>query len=895
MGWRAFVTACVAAAAAAAGFFAWLVFDLGGTEATRAVADLGLTAAPAVAGFACVVRARHSSGRDRRAWYLLGASAFSWSAGMVIWSYYELVAGRAVPFPSLADAGYLLAIPFAAAGVMSFFNGDWTSRARLVLDGVIVGGSTLFLAWAIHLDTLYRSSQGLPLADQAISLSYPIGDVMIMTLVVLVASYQSKARLRFLLIGGALLWIALADSAYAYLTAKGDYATGDLTDVGWFVGYLVLALAALKPGSDAASSDAGPAHHPLVALPYVLLLACCGLVLVRALDGRALDGFLLWNGVFNVVVLITRQILAIRENRTLTRDLEDKVATRTAELQSSEARLTTMIQNVSDVISVVSPVGGQFRYVSASARDVLGYDPSDLWGRSIFGLAHPGDASVLEPLLTDAGVVGGRAARVEMRMRCRDGSWRHTEVSGADLAEDPTLGGIVLTIRDVTERKGLEEQLRHQAFHDSLTELPNRALFSDRLEHAIVRAGRHGNELAVLFVDLDEFKSVNDSLGHQAGDELLAAMGRRFTDAVRDADTVARIGGDEFAVLAEDTGLDGVVALAERMLEALREPVTLESGETVVSASIGIAVTRGSDTPAAELMRNADIAMYRAKALGKARYQVFEASMHSRVVERVAMGAELRHAIERGELMVHYQPAVLLSTREVRGFEALLRWQRPERGMVSPLDFIGIAEQTGLIVAIGEWVLREACSQLVEWRASSSDLDRIVMSVNVSSVQLADDGFVQMVARVLEETRVPPDRLLLELTESALLEETTTVIGRLAALRALGVRIALDDFGTGYSSLGYLRELPVDCLKVDASFVHAIGADGSGAELAQAVIDLAHSLDLISVAEGVEESHQAEVLTSAGCKAAQGYHFAKPMPADDVPAFLATHKTASLA
>jgi diguanylate cyclase (GGDEF)-like protein len=439
----------------------------------------------------------------------------------------------------------------------------------------------------------------------------------------------------------------------------------------------------------------------------------------------------------------------------------------------------------------------------------------------------------------------------------------------------------------LTDARRVDAML-HQALHDALTGLPNRALFTDRLQHALTQGRRRGTACGVIFLDLDRFKTVNDSLGHAAGDELLVAVARRIDESLRSADTAARLGGDEFAVLLEDLGgVEEAVLVAERIGAALAAPVVVQGREVFVKASVGIAVGRAG---ASELLRQADVAMYRAKAEGKGRARVYEESMQAEVVERLELEGELLRAIERDEIDVYYQPVIALDGRTLAGFEALARWTHPSRGLVPPPLFIPLAEENGSIVALGRQILRTACRQAARWLEDfpSATGDPRIMSVNLSGRQLEDPNIVADVAGALADSGLPPSALVLEITETVLMHDTEATIARLSALKALGVRLAVDDFGTGYSSLRYLRRFPIDILKMAKPFVDGLDAgDEEGRALARAIVELARSLKLACIAEGIEAGAQATVLHELGCGLGQGYHFARPMEAAAMTALIA--------
>ena len=467
------------------------------------------------------------------------------------------------------------------------------------------------------------------------------------------------------------------------------------------------------------------------------------------------------------------------------------------------------------------------------------------------------------------------------------GNLRTISVSGRPIYDEQgEFKGYRGTGRDITEQKQVEEKIRHMAHHDALTQLPNRVLLHDRIGQAIAQARRNNEALALLFIDLDRFKTVNDSLGHQVGDRLLQAVAGRLTACTRASDTVARIGGDEFVILLGE--LDRPEAarhVAQKVLDALSEPVTLDGHELKVTPSIGICAYPHDGEDVETLMRNADTAMYHAKQMGRNNYQFFTQAMNDAAQQRLLLENDLRYAIDRGEFILHYQPQLDLKTGAIVGFEALVRWRHPQRGMVGPSEFIPAAEETGLIGPIGEWVLREACSQARVWQ--KAEYPQLQVAVNCSAQQFQHEGFVETVARILRETGMPALRLELEITESVIIHHSEEVNARFQALEDMGVRISIDDFGTGYSSLSYLKRLAIHQLKIDQSFVRDISSDPDDAAIVSAIIAIAHSLDLDVLAEGVETAEQLAFLRSLGCDTAQGYLFSKPLPAEEFARLLA--------
>ncbi|MEY2432359.1 MAG: hypothetical protein QOC92_2084 [Acidimicrobiaceae bacterium] len=464
------------------------------------------------------------------------------------------------------------------------------------------------------------------------------------------------------------------------------------------------------------------------------------------------------------------------------------------------------------------------------------------------------------------------------------GVWRHQLKDGRLIDVDITShrltfagrDAVLVAVHDVTDQNALEEQLRHQAFHDPLTSLANRPLFTDRVEHALTVPRHRGRGIAILLLDLDRFKTINDSLGHSTGDELLVAVGERILRCLQPGDTAARLGGDEFVILVEDVAsVSEATGLANRIIDELSAPFRLSGRDVAIRASVGILVHREGSTTADELIRNADAAMYAAKSSGAGSWRVFERGMHDAALARLELEAALRTAIDRRELVLHYQPLVALGTGQVAGVEALVRWQHPTRGLVAPMEFVPTAEDTGLIIPIGAWVLQEACAAAARWQPGP-DGKPIEMSVNISARQLFDPSFVAVVTDIVGHSGIEARQLTLEITESVLMEDTALAVRQLNALRALGVRIALDDFGTGYSSLSYLRSFPVDVLKIDKSFIDNVAVDLEGESFVKAILHLAQVLRVTTVAEGVEQPAQADRLRELGCDQAQGFFFGQP-------------------
>ena len=549
---------------------------------------------------------------------------------------------------------------------------------------------------------------------------------------------------------------------------------------------------------------------------------------------------------------------------------------KTDTLQEGEARFRALVQNSFDIITIHDS-NGVTTYESLAAARILGYPPGALIGKTPFETLHPKDVARARTAF-DALLKGETSvAPVVLRFRHADGSWIHLEALGNNLLDHPGIRGIVLTSRDITERMRAEERVQYLANYDVLTGLPNRFLMQDRLTQVIANAHRNRLRVALMHIDLDRFKVVNETLGHYVGDALLKQAAERIRKATRDADTVARVGGDEFTLVFPNvTSLQTLSAAAEVILDELARAFPSDGQELFVSASVGISLYPDDAGSVDELIKHADGAMSSAKHLGRNNFQFFTAGMNQEVQDRMQIEAGLRTAIQRNELSLLYQPKIDLATRRIFGAEALLRWNHPKLGMISPSRFVPVAEEAGLVGQIGEWVLRTACRQIREWQDAGHSLQ---VAVNVSARQFQDYDVAELVMDIMRDTGVLAKNLEIELTESAVMNDAESSIVTLERLAALGVQIAIDDFGTGYSSLSYLKRLPLDLLKIDQSFVRDISSDPNDAAIVRAIITLARSLGIMVIAEGVENEAQLAFLNAYGCQYAQGYLFGRPLTA----------------
>jgi len=565
------------------------------------------------------------------------------------------------------------------------------------------------------------------------------------------------------------------------------------------------------------------------------------------------------------------------------RDISERKRSQ-VELENREQRFRALVEKSWSGVALLNS-DLAFCYAGASTERLLGYTEDDLAGTSFLGYVHPREREILREVLSALAAGSSNESHAELRFRHRSGIWIWLEAFAQNMLHEPSVGAIVLNYRDVTQRKATEKQLEYQAYYDALTGLPNRLLFRDRVVNAIAQAHRNRRGVAVMYLDLDHFKLVNDGLGHSLGDALLSEVAARLQSCVRASDTISRLGGDEFTILLIDTSSSEAIAgVARKILQSFAHPFRVEGHELFVTASIGISIFPGDGEEVETLLKCADSAMYRAKELGRNQAQMFTASMNERYGRRLALEQSLHHALERDELVVHYQPIFDRNRKKIVSLEALVRWDHPERGLVQPADFIALAEETGLIVPIGEWVLRRVCHDSREWRAAG--LPPMRVGVNIAAPQFQQLSFALVVGSILREYGCDPALLELEITETVAVQNIETTTTAMRELKELGIRIAIDDFGTGQSSLVYLKRFPIDTVKIDRAFVRDVTTDESAAAIVSYVINLAHTLRLAVVAEGVETEEQWSFLKLNACDQMQGFLVSQPLPADEAEEFM---------
>jgi diguanylate cyclase (GGDEF)-like protein/PAS domain S-box-containing protein len=814
-------------------------------------------------------------GRWRRPWLLVSAGLLSALVGSLISILYGAILGD-VPSPSWADVFYLSFYPLVMAGLLQFPRAVKTRADAIgfALDAVaVLFGCGMIVAHFLIIPTLRSANGSLP--GLLASAAYPLGDVLLFFgLMSLVVQRRSLPRDASSVALAVALMIQLAvDLLFSHQTLTGGGSTILLNSMA-ALSWILVAWAGyerLRNKSDdgAVREIAIPGRFAYI-VAYVAALAGFGVLLFAAGNHLASPlGVMIVAAVAVTPLLLARQVLALRESGTL-HELKGS--------HDTEERFRSLVTNSSDTI-FVTDVETTISFATPSAQRVFGFDADRPNQCRLRDMVHPDDLQPMLKLVEHCAAQPGSSVRGEWRMSDDEGGWHFTETIIANLLSDPHVNSLVFTSRDVGERVRFQNELEHQAFHDALTGLANRVLFKDRVEHALARAVRSGSNVAVLFMDIDDFKLVNDSYGHVLGDNLLVQVAERLRAILRSSDTAARLGGDEFAILLENTAdQEEACRVAQRALALFDENFRLDMADLAASVSVGVAVSDGSHISAEELLRDADVAMYAAKAHGKDRIEVFEPAMQTAVYERVEMASQLRQAVEAGEFIVHYQPIVDIATERIIGTEALVRWDRPHEGLLHPGWFIQVAEETGLIVQIGDFVLAEACRQLRSWDDRFPEAG-LRMAVNLSPRQIKDPQLITKVRLALASSGVEPGRLTLEITETALVENSHATLTRLRELKALGIRLSIDDFGTGYSSLSYLRQFPVDGVKIAKPFVDHIAEGEDHSALARAIITIGETLGLEVVAEGIEQEEQMRELRDLGCRLGQGYYSSRPTDA----------------
>ncbi|MFB7337258.1 putative bifunctional diguanylate cyclase/phosphodiesterase [Streptomyces adustus] len=909
----------------------------GSGQVALIMGDFGLSAAAGSAAVSCFLYARTRRVRFRSAWLLFALSSAMAALGNGVWGWYEVVLERPVPSPSYADLFFLCFAPPAIVGLLVLAKRPVTKAGWvcLALDAWLIGGSLVTLSWSLALAQAAKFD-GPSVAHTALSLAYPLLDIALVSMVLALHFRRSAVnRTAVNTAIGALALTVMCDALFTSPLLHDTYRSGQLLDAGWFAGSLLLAYAPwAAPRPKDPAGDEGhtrvvrehlpgqrPGGHPaeppqetprgtergtppgasretpegaspgapqggdhsrypvtrpisgsLAALtPYLAAAVCTLGILYNVLDGHSVDRVVLFTGGTVVLALVVRQGIMLLDNITLTQ-----------ELAQQENHFRSLVQGSSDVIMIAAP-NGILRYVSPAAAGVYGRPAEDLVGTELAGLIHPEDLGCVVHEVRRflaASPLEEATTRIECRFRSGDGGWLNVEST-----VNRHHGGLIFNSRDVTERVRLQAQLQHNAEHDPLTDLPNRALFTRRVQQAL--SGRRAADrtalrgTAVLFIDLDGFKAVNDTIGHQAGDELLVQAARRLQDAVRHGDTASRLGGDEFAALITGDGTRDrtarerhILELADRLRITLSQPYVIDGNEVRVAASIGVAFAEPG-LGAGELLRNADLAMYRAKAAGKGRVELYKPQMQQDVVRKAELATRLRAALHDGEFALLHQPVVGLEDGRITSVTAQARWRSSQGVLFTPAEFLRVAEDSDKTAELGRWVLEEAVEQAAERIGTGLGVPVVV---RVSARRLLDRSMpLGSVEALLTRHGLPSGSLVIELADTEPRVPLDELERRLSALRRLGVRIALDGFGSGYAAITALRRLPVDVLKLDRSLVEGVVESARLHKITSGLLRIAGDLGLQSVADGVDLPEQVVALRAMGCTHGQGMAFSGPL------------------
>ncbi|MDT0550150.1 MULTISPECIES: EAL domain-containing protein [Streptomyces] len=883
------------------GYAAGAVLGWGSSGLAVFMGDFGLSAAALAASVSCLWYGRTRSGRLRPAWLLFAASSFMAALGNGVWGWYEVVLGRPVPSPSPADFCFLLFAPPAIVGMLVLAKRPVTRAGWicLALDAWLIAGSLLTLSWSLALaHTAQFGGGGESVARRAFSLAYPLLDIVLVSMVVAVHFRRSSTNRSAINTAIAAFAVTvLCDALFTSPLLREHYRSGQILDAGWFAGSILLAYAPWVARREAAQAPPTTVRRParpaqpsrasagsLAALaPYLAAAVCTLGILYNVMDGRPIDGVMLFTACAVVLALVVRQAIMLLDNISLTQELAEK-----------ENHFRSLVQSSSDVIMIAAPTG-ILRYVSPAATGVYGRDADDLVGSELASLIHPEDlGSVVHEVRRFLAASPGEepTTRIECRFRSGSGDWLNVEST-----INRHHGGLIFNSRDVTERVRLQAQLQHSAEHDPLTDLPNRSLFTKRVSHALAGRRRTDAGTAVLFIDLDGFKAVNDTVGHQAGDELLVQAARRLQESVRSGsgDCAARLGGDEFAALILGDGDRDTAArecrileIADRLRARLSQPYQVVGGTEVrVAASIGVAFAEPGTSPG-ELMRNADLAMYRAKAAGKNRVELYAPQMQADVTRRAEFATRLRTALNDGEFVLLNQPVVELAGGRITAVAAQPRWRSAQGILFTPAEFLRVAdsghdtarggrggEDAARTAELARWTLEAAVEQAAERRRDGFP---VPVCVRLPASRLVDRSMPpKSVEALLARHGLPSGALILELTDSDPRVPLDELEHRLSALRRLGVRVALDGFGSGYAAIRALRRLPIDVLKLDRGLVEGVVESSRLHKITSGLLRIAGDLGMQSLAEGVDLPEQIVALRAMGCSHAQGAAFSGPL------------------
>ncbi|MGX6445073.1 putative bifunctional diguanylate cyclase/phosphodiesterase [Neobacillus sp. K501] len=868
-------------------YYFWIILFKDNKEILTIGSDLLQITAPIIAFFWLFHTYNNTKNKNRSFWLFLAIGCLSFIIGEAIWNYYELFLQLTPPYPSWADLFWLLQYVFyifAFGTRMYFFKHSFTT-IRFFIDTVIVMVVAVVLNWEFIIHPAFKSLDSNSVLFNITYLGYPIGDLFLLSsaLSLFLISDATIPRKSFLLIIFGFLINFIVNSSFSYLVINNSYNSGNFIDPLWALSNMLVGLAGLYANVSTGELQKEIQHHR--SRHFLSLFSVTILLVFTIRKHYQIMEVLTYGLAFVIVLLMIRLVITLTYNEKLLfkqEELTEDLLNKNLELQTMNQNLSEKEQQLNDVFNnldaVIMSIDLQTKKIitSPGVEKIFGFPTEDLqrnhllWKEAV----HPEDKEVADEIdLTISQAITKTSLHVFRTIL------PGKQIKWIQLLRTPILDdqGQLIKINgvftDITEHKKAEEQIEYMAYYDDLTRLPNRNLFYKRLNQEMVRASENQKKLAVMFMDLDRFKTINDSLGHHIGDLLLQAVSERLKTLLNDHPIISRIGGDEFTIVLPSDQNSEYENLAKEVIELFTRPFLLEGHEIFITPSIGISLFPDHGNTEDELIKKADLAMYYAKDRGKNNFYVYTTGLEKIHSRKMKLENYLRRAIEKHELSLHYQPKVELTTGKIIGMEALIRWNHPILGNISPLEFIPLAEESGLIISIGEWVLKTACQQNKEWQKFG--VPCIPISVNVSARQLNSD-IVGTVFKVLQETQLDPSCLELEITESVMqnINESSLILNE---LKDLGIQLSLDDFGTGYSSLSYLSHLPVDSVKIDRSFIHDI-LNNNGGILVKTIIDMGRNLNFSVIAEGVENEQQIRFLRENNCFIAQGYYYSPPVP-----------------
>lgn len=890
-------------------FVGWIVVEPWGEVALTRFDDISLTLISCAATVACALSAlRYRGTRHGTAWALVAGGLLFNTFGELAWGVQELAIPGEVPFPSVADIGYLGLYPLAFLGLLLMPQAPTSPshRLRLGLDLLISMGALVLVSWRLILDPLLTEG-GLSTAADAVSLIYPISDLALTlgAAILMLRAGRNLSTLTLLLLGLGFFSIAASDSLYAYLTQTGAYNSGSYIDIGWASGYNFITISAIVSASRGVNLDQASSggRRPVTWLRTVAIHApLIPLATLLVIDGvQGSTSVVLLTGFLSIACLtFIRQLMTISENRALNEQLEDLTAKLSVKVQDQRLTLqrkTDEMRQSEELFSKAFHAGPAALAITRVRDDTFinandaflrlsGFALDEVIGKSSADLriwANAQEREQIGKLLAEKGTAAGISAT----FRAKSGRLVDTLVS-ATLVEVSGEQCVFTIGFDITEQRIAEETIKRLAYYDPLTQLPNRTLLQDRLNSALNDAQRDSRNLALLLIDFGNFNKINETLGHGTGDRALKQIAADLKRLTQKRQTLARVGGNVFSTLLEDAGAAEAEDFAANILKSLGPPRRIHGREFNFKISIGIATYPDQGEDAETLLRNADTALHRVKQERGGFHAVYSPGMRKNVVEQVELEAALRQALKEGQFVLYYQPQVNLRTGLISGVEVLSRWNHPEKGIITPVQFIPLAEEMGLIVEMDERVIRQAAVAHAAWTRLGLG---VPIAVNLSALQFSGENFPQWIARLLSETKIAPANLRLEITEGTVVQDVERTVEILRQVRAMDVEIAVDDFGTGYSSLSYLKYLPVNTVKIDRAFVKGLPTDERDLTLTTAIVNMAHSLGLTVVAEGVETVDQRRVLQDIGCDEFQGYLFSQPVPEPQLLELLKSHNS----